>query len=278
MSKERLIDRGLRFRTHTLAPAGLVRRAQAAENNALLLTANLDVYQEALAAEIAARERDGLTKLYNRTKAEEILERRVQEIKSGDRRDGFAVLMLDANNFKAVNDSFGHPIGDRVLKVIASALSATVRISSEERPVSLGTNTEKDVAARWGGDEFVVILDAAGVTLEWDDLVLGNLRKDGKSKNGKDSILLRINKAIARMLAEEPELTEEQKEVKEPKLSEAWIVGGARYAKTDVPLYLSGGVSCYVEGRGDTVEKVIDQADKRMYVFKRKYSKKIGKR
>jgi diguanylate cyclase (GGDEF)-like protein len=62
----------------------------------------------------------------------------------------YAVMMIDVDRFKAVNDTFGHEVGDRVLARVAGILSATVRSS--------------DLAARLGGDEFVVIL--AGVRPE----------------------------------------------------------------------------------------------------------------
>jgi diguanylate cyclase (GGDEF)-like protein len=52
--------------------------------------------------------------------------------------------MVDLDNFKQINDAFGHHAGDEVLKTIASHLSESVRPS--------------DAVARWGGDEFVVLL------------------------------------------------------------------------------------------------------------------------
>lgn len=54
------------------------------------------------------------------------------------------VALIDVDQFKAVNDSFSHQVGDKVLRVIAEILSVNMR--------------EHDVAARWGGDEFVVAL------------------------------------------------------------------------------------------------------------------------
>ena len=54
------------------------------------------------------------------------------------------VLMIDLDGFKAVNDRFGHPAGDRVLRAIAGCLRASVRAS--------------DIVARYGGDEFVVLM------------------------------------------------------------------------------------------------------------------------
>jgi diguanylate cyclase (GGDEF)-like protein len=64
---------------------------------------------------------------------------------------GFTMLMLDLDDLKPVNDTFGHQWGDRLLKAIADTIRRTIRFT--------------DAAARYGGDEFVVLLpetDAAG--------------------------------------------------------------------------------------------------------------------
>jgi diguanylate cyclase (GGDEF)-like protein len=65
-------------------------------------------------------------------------------------RLGYAVglLMVDVDNFKRVNDTFGHPIGDEVLKEIAGVLRSNLR--------------QTDVAARYGGEEFVIVLPGLG--------------------------------------------------------------------------------------------------------------------
>ena len=72
------------------------------------------------------------------------------EISRCDRyeHEGFALLMLDLDDFKDFNDEFGHPAGDVALKRVAEALRASVRTS--------------DLAARYGGDEFAVILVEIG--------------------------------------------------------------------------------------------------------------------
>jgi diguanylate cyclase (GGDEF)-like protein len=60
-----------------------------------------------------------------------------------------AIAVVDLDGFKAVNDSRGHPTGDKVLELVASAIRANLRAH--------------DLAARYGGDEFVVYLDDCGV-------------------------------------------------------------------------------------------------------------------
>ena len=84
---------------------------------------------------------DALTGLPNRVL---LYDRLVQTILASQRRaERFAVLFLDLDGFKAVNDRFGHAAGDTVLKVVGARLTDTLR--------------ESDTVARLGGDEFVVI-------------------------------------------------------------------------------------------------------------------------
>ncbi len=91
---------------------------------------------------------DGLTRLANREAFMLRLRHRVSEANhaSPASSDGrFAVLSIDLNRFKRINDQFGHGVGDRVLIEIAQRLRSTVR--------------EHDLVARLSGDEFVILLD-----------------------------------------------------------------------------------------------------------------------
>ncbi len=85
---------------------------------------------------------DGLTGLHNHGYFQETLAAKAKE--HMEARQPYAVLMMDLDNFKEVNDTYGHLAGDIVLRAVADALSASIR--------------KEDVAARYGGEEFAVFL------------------------------------------------------------------------------------------------------------------------
>lgn len=82
---------------------------------------------------------DTLTGLYNRAYMEEEMKRLNTE-----RQLPSCVIMTDVNNLKLVNDTFGHDVGDSLLKAVARILRSSCR--------------EEDIIARWGGDEFLIFL------------------------------------------------------------------------------------------------------------------------
>ncbi|HJS50549.1 MAG TPA: diguanylate cyclase [Pyrinomonadaceae bacterium] len=89
---------------------------------------------------------DSLTGLRNRGYLEERL---LEEISQARRyRSSMCLLMIDVDHFKSYNDSFGHPAGDQVLRLIANAFRETLRTA--------------DVAARYGGEEFAILLPHTG--------------------------------------------------------------------------------------------------------------------
>ena len=101
---------------------------------------------------------DGLTGLANRRQADKAL---VSELARAQRLGGpVGLILADVDDFKPVNDRFGHPTGDMVLRDLAASLRETVR--------------EIDIAARWGGEEFAVILP--GTDLEGAAQVAERLR------------------------------------------------------------------------------------------------------
>jgi diguanylate cyclase (GGDEF)-like protein/PAS domain S-box-containing protein len=87
---------------------------------------------------------DALTRLVNRNTATRFLEQAMHEARGTGLR--LALLFLDVDRFKDVNDSLGHTAGDELLQQLARRLSSCVRVS--------------DVVGRLGGDEFVVVLPA----------------------------------------------------------------------------------------------------------------------
>jgi diguanylate cyclase (GGDEF)-like protein len=119
----------------------------AATDKRHLVIVHEDITERKLAEEATAQQalHDSLTGLPNRRL---LLDRLVQAL-SRVARDGdsLAVLCLDLDNFKEINDTFGHEAGDRVLVEVAKRLSNCLR--------------EMDTAARFGGDEFIVLLEQA---------------------------------------------------------------------------------------------------------------------
>ena len=100
---------------------------------------------------------DQLTGLYNRRFAEQRLAAEVS--RSSRKGHPLAVVVFDLNNFKMINDKYGHPAGDMVLRKFASHLSTAIRSA--------------DFAARMGGDEFLLVLPEC--TLDQIQLVLSRL-------------------------------------------------------------------------------------------------------
>jgi diguanylate cyclase (GGDEF)-like protein len=150
-----------RVRTHLELSA--LRRQLAAQNQQLLeardeLEERVRSRTAALTAEIEERRRaediirhmahhDPLTGLSNRT----LFQQRLGELITHARlsHETFATMFLDLDQFNQINDSFGHAIGDLVLREISKRLTHCLR--------------ETDTLARWGGDEFVVALATADV-------------------------------------------------------------------------------------------------------------------
>ncbi|MCQ2740869.1 MAG: sensor domain-containing diguanylate cyclase [Alphaproteobacteria bacterium] len=117
--------------------------------------------------------RDPLTSLYNRRYFEEEVKKMIIQAKNN--RQPYSVLMLDADFFKKVNDTYGHKVGDKVLIELASMAEKDLR--------------EKDIVARYGGEEFVVFLP--DITAEQAYKVADRLRQNiasivVKSDDGQD--------------------------------------------------------------------------------------------
>lgn len=102
---------------------------------------------------------DPLTKIYNRRRFLELLDR---GIKNSQRLNhDLSIVFFDIDHFKIINDTYGHNIGDEVLKALTSLTSSTIRSS--------------DVFARWGGEEFLILIEST--TLENAARMAEKLRK-----------------------------------------------------------------------------------------------------
>lgn len=108
----------------------------------LALAQRIHLLRQEKAQAVARAETDPLTGLVNRAGLDQVL----RQLFGDKRRTGksLALLLLDLDDFKPVNDRYGHAVGDRLLMTVAERLRACIRTD--------------DVAARLGGDEFVVLL------------------------------------------------------------------------------------------------------------------------
>ncbi len=91
---------------------------------------------------------DFLTKLYNRSKFDSMVNYEIHQVKRYSSRN-LSLLLIDIDDFKYVNDNYGHDVGDKILQEIAHIITISSR--------------QSDVAARWGGEEFVLSLPETNI-------------------------------------------------------------------------------------------------------------------
>lgn len=101
-----------------------------------------DDLREELEESVDLSTKDGLTGVFNRRYFDIHIEQMAK--KANETGRSFCLLMLDTDHFKQVNDTYGHPAGDAVLKKLASTLKSSFRVT--------------DLIARYGGEEFAIIL------------------------------------------------------------------------------------------------------------------------
>ena len=134
-----------------------LKRAEGGELRGFVMVAH-DITERTLAAEELRRRAcfDALTQLPNRTTFFEHVGRAIASMKRRP-TDRFAVLFIDLDHFKTINDTVGHVVADRVLTCTARRLERCVRA--------------EDVAARLSGDEFAILLNGIGGLADANDAV-----------------------------------------------------------------------------------------------------------
>ncbi len=122
------------------------RLARTNENQRILFSVELEldkarqetVKEQARSARLEEEvARDGMTKLYNHATLQKLLKKNLE-------KDSLALVLLDVDNFKQYNDTYGHVAGDTLLKELAQLMTAQLR--------------EGDLLARYGGEEFALLL------------------------------------------------------------------------------------------------------------------------
>lgn len=104
----------------------------------------IDKLRQNLQQVTSEAQKDGLTNLYNRRTFERLLEEYMTAAQ--EQKMEMCLIMLDVDHFKKFNDTYGHLLGDEVLKIVARTLTDLLK--------------GRDVVARFGGEEFVVVLPA----------------------------------------------------------------------------------------------------------------------
>jgi diguanylate cyclase (GGDEF)-like protein/PAS domain S-box-containing protein len=110
--------------------------------------------RKAMESELAdAAQRDKLTGLANRTLFMRRLDEAILRVRNGTQQY-FAVLFLDCDRFKLINDTLGHQAGDELLRQIATRLRGALRATD-----TLGTDPAGSLVSRFGGDEFLILIN-----------------------------------------------------------------------------------------------------------------------
>jgi len=126
----------------TWLTVAVMRDARAQVSHHIVSFSDMTVLKQAEERVLHMANHDALTKLPNRVSLQGRLEQAIASARRGGRQ--LAVLFIDLDRFKNINDTLGHAVGDELLTIVAQRLKALVR--------------ESDAVARLGGDEFVVVL------------------------------------------------------------------------------------------------------------------------
>ena len=166
-------------RTHAAWPVSATRilGSAAVEASAALARAASHREAETLAST------DALTGLPNRRYFDEFCALLARRRRAGD---AIGVLMIDIDHFKALNDTFGHGVGDEVLRSVGQAIAHAVR--------------EDDVPARYGGEEFAVLLRSPtqGIAVEVAERVRAAVAAIDLAELGIQGVSVSVGAAVAR--------------------------------------------------------------------------------
>lgn len=194
-----------------------------------------DVTAEREAAEDLRRltSRDALTGLSNRTLLEDRLF--VALSRRPEQRTRLAVLFLDLDGFKRINDALGHAVGDNVLRVVARRIAEVVRPA--------------DTVARWGGDEFVVLVDGVAEA----DEVMSVVRRIEAAialpiEHRDDELLISASVGIAHVEAHEHPSPMELMQAADSAMYRAKQSGRNRHSVFDAALREAATRRAHVEG------------------------------
>jgi diguanylate cyclase (GGDEF)-like protein len=124
-------------------------------------------------------EKDALTGLYNRRFVSQITPKLLSQINRTQEK--LNVSLIDCNNFKQINDFYGHKTGDLVLKNISNLL--------------LNSTRDSDIVARWGGDEFLII--APYTDLKGTKVILNRIEKRLYGLSAEMGINISVSMGIA---------------------------------------------------------------------------------
>ena len=112
-------------------------------------------YQQQL---MRATQKDGMTGLFNRDFFSVYLAKALHQVRRQDR--SIAVLIIDLNDFKLVNDTMGHNVGDELIREVSLRLQRSIRCS--------------DIVARLGGDEFAVAIEESKESMPYASMHVAN--------------------------------------------------------------------------------------------------------
>jgi len=121
---------------------------------------------------------DTTTGLYNRNFWEQIK----NDINLFPKTRNFSLVIIDVDNMKAINDAFGHLIGDKVIEIVGNAIKNNIR-------------ENRDVGIRYGGDEFIVLL--ASNSKDTPSKVIERIRKDINTRALKEKLNIQVSVGVA---------------------------------------------------------------------------------